>query len=248
MTWYTIRAHADVADVAITGPIAAGDGLRFVAQLPSRANAIRLAISSIGGDVTAALQVASALKAHRARVEVTIGQIAASAATLPVMAGDRVRIAADAVVMLHNPEVVPDDKAPRDARALRSAAAELDRVRDQMIACYSWRLRGNVASLLDATTWWDAAEAVRHRLADEISSPEPITACFDPRALAALGVVPQRFRARLVALADSRRAPRNRINVAEIYERRNRPGPVAASGRLSLADIYRTYNQGGAKR
>jgi len=213
--WYTIRNHADVADVAITGPIEAPDARRFIAALPSNARTINLRISSLGGDPIAAMQIAAALRAHRARVEVTIAKIAASAATLPAMAGDRVRIAADAAVMIHAPRMIPDNAAPLTVRRLRAAAGELEGVRNQMATVYGWRLKGGnaaIGKLVDdeGGTWFDPAEAVRLGLADEVTPSASATAArFDSTAIASLGPPPARFAAFVASLGGSApRAPR----------------------------------------
>lgn len=201
MSWYQIKNQADVADVAIHGPIAAGGGHHFLAALPSSARTIRLAVASLGGDATSALQIAHGLKERRARgvrVEATITKIAASAATLPVCAAHHVQIAHDGAAMIHSPALVPVSNDRRDARALRDAATALDGIKDQMLSVYAWRMkptRAELSKMLDATTWMDPADSVRYGLADEITSAAPaIAAHFDAADLTALGAIPTKFR------------------------------------------------------
>ena len=252
MSWFTVRAQTPgIADVTITGTIAAGAAREFTATLPRSARIIRLTISSLGGDPGEALVIAQALRAHPARVEVTIQKIAASAATLPACAGNRVVIDASACAMLHNPHAVLDDTPPLDAPTLRAVADQLDRVKAQMLDVYGWRLKGGreaIAALMTATTWLDPAEAVARGLADEVRAdvPSTVTAQVDLAALAALGPIPPRFAARIAELRtgsrhslappplrdprDSWKASHERLdrrtpafNVLEVYQRLNTP-------------------------
>lgn len=235
MTWFTVRAQANVADVAIEGEIRAGDARQFLAALPLSARRIALRITSPGGDPETALTMAAGLRGHPARVEVTIPHLAASAATLPVMAADWVEIAPDAAAMLHNPTLIPERSARPDSRMLRDAAGALERVKDRMLDCYGWRLkvsRSEVAKLMAETTWLDAEGAVRLGFADTVTSTAlPMAACLDATALVRLGRVPPRF-ARLVAELRRPTLPRPSLNVAAYYadRERERLATLAASG------------------
>lgn len=220
--WFRITADAATADVEIEGEIRAGDAKRFLQAIPPGARTITLRITSPGGDPDAALQIAAGLRAHPAHVAVTIVKLAASAATLPVMAGDRVRMERSAVAMLHNPHAKSVQSRDLDARMLRDAAAQLDRVKARMVEAYRWRMRpgsAELARLMDDVTWLDADAAVRLGPADEVTTAAPaVTACFDVAALAELlGPVPPRFAA-LLGVATSPASAR--VNVFDIYRAR----------------------------
>lgn len=248
--WYQIRAStSDVVDLAITGDIDASTAPAFLRSLPSTARTIRLYVASLGGDAAAALQIAQVLKGHPARVEVTLGPIAASAASLPPCCANHVTVASDTVVMIHAPRLVPNDKTPLTARRLRDAAGELGRVSNRMADVYAWRLKGGraaAAKLVDDEqgVWLDARECISSGLADAIRAPTAtkITAHFNPADLARLGQPPARFRDRIAALARSATAPGvGVLDATKIYEHRNRPG-------LSILEIYDAFNRRGATR
>ena len=60
-------------------------------------------INSPGGDVFAGQAIYSMLKRHKAQVKVYIDGLAASIASLVAMAGDKVIMPANAMMMIHNP-------------------------------------------------------------------------------------------------------------------------------------------------
>src|SRR5690554_544642 len=86
-------------------------------------------INSPGGDVFAGQAIYSMLKRHKAYVNVFIDGIAASIASLIAMAGDKVIMPANAMMMIHNPWVF----ATGNANDLRKIADDLDKIRDSMI-------------------------------------------------------------------------------------------------------------------
>jgi len=238
--WYTIRNRTDTADVEITGEIRLADAHRLIAGLPRNARTIRLRISSLGGDPVAGVQIANALRSHPARVEVTIAKIAASAATLPVMAGDHVRISADAAAMIHAPRMIVSEDTPLTVRRLRQAATELEGVQNSIARTYAWRLKRDAAAIArlvdaDTETWLDPAECVAWGIADEVIPAAPAAAArFAPSAIAALGRPPSRFAALVAALATTQRASASRapvIDHAAVRRHWNRqPDPASAKG------------------
>ena len=244
--WYAIRAHADVADLEIRGVIGDLDGSpgtstsahQFLADLralPSTVKTIRVALSSPGGSPWDATDIANALREHKVRVEITIGALAASAATLVVMGGNVVTIAKNGLAMLHNPHALVLGDAP----GLRDMATALDKIKSAMLDTYRWRMRKSrdeLAKLMDATTWFDATEAIAAGIADRVASAPAAEARFDGRMLARLGPAPARFAARIAVLATPR--PAGRISITEMYDHFNRPRP------LNVSEIYRTRNQG----
>ncbi|WP_240198372.1 ATP-dependent Clp protease proteolytic subunit [Salmonella enterica] len=68
------------------------------------------------------------LKRHPANVTVYIDGIAASAATIIAMAGDKIIIPANAMMMIHNPWTL----AAGDSEELRSIAEMMDKVRNSI--------------------------------------------------------------------------------------------------------------------
>jgi ATP-dependent protease ClpP protease subunit len=247
--WYTVRAAADVADVEITGVIEAETAPRLIRDIAT-ARAVRLAIASPGGDASAGLTIAHALRGRRVEARVAV---ALSAATLPMAAAGHVTIAADGVTMLHGPRIVTDGSR-RDWTTRREERDALDRIKAEMIDVLATRIRRSrdgIAALLDGEHWFSAAETVALGLADEIAAaPVAIAARFDPAALRSLGVIPPRFAARLGELTAPRATSKAGLNVFDVYRARNRiigglpwksgPRPTARRPFASPSGYYNT--------
>jgi ATP-dependent protease ClpP protease subunit len=187
-TWYRIKnaASEDEADVFIMNDIGMWgiSAERFVQDL-NRIDAatINLHINSYGGEVFDAFAMFNAIKAHDAYVIAWVDGVAASAATLPMLAADEVRIADNAMVMIHNPWVF----AGGEAKDLRREADVLDKLSDAIARSYSRETgnsRSDIRDMMDATTWFDAAEAVEAGFANEIVD-ENDDAPADPKNSAA---------------------------------------------------------------
>src|SRR5688572_18298103 len=108
----TIRALSEeVTEVLLYGEIGVDpffregvDAKEFREQLNAiNTPAINLRINSPGGNVFAGAAMLKALDDHPARIEVDVDGMAASFASVLMMAGDHVRVASNAFVMIHNP-------------------------------------------------------------------------------------------------------------------------------------------------
>lgn len=137
--------------------------------------AITLRINSIGGDVFEAHAMYSYLRAHPAKVTVRVDGIAASAASLVAMAGDKVIMPSNALMMIHNPVTC----AFGEAEDMRDAADVLDKVRDAIAAAYERKTgleHGVVVSMMDDETWMSAEEARGRGFCDEVEGAVEIAA------------------------------------------------------------------------
>lgn len=144
--------------------IRAGD---FVRQLSNiNATSITVRINSIGGDVFEGLAIYRALRDHPADVATQVDGIAASIASVIMLAGDRRTVRPEAMVMVHKPFAhiggTDDDmEAARDA---------LRKMGDVIAGVYADRAGGTEAGWLEAMsdeTWFNAAEAIETGLATE---------------------------------------------------------------------------------
>lgn len=215
--WYDLRAQAaddaTVAELRIYGPIGGGwwddpdaiTGKRIaneLAALPESVKTIRVMVSSAGGSVFDAIQIANALRREREEnkrtVLVDIEALALSAATVITSAGDQVRMASNALFMVHEPWFL----SIGNAKQLRKDAELLDRARDAIVATYRWvsSLAVDVLRQLMADeTWMNAEDALENGFIHEITG-----------AVEAAAHVP----------ADMRDEMRKRLHVPEQYEER----------------------------
>jgi ATP-dependent protease ClpP protease subunit len=120
---------------------------------------VRVCINSIGGDVFAGQAIYSQLRRHRAGCDTVVDGIAASAASIVAMAGERRTMATGAMLMIHNPWTV----AMGESEDMRKAADTLDRVRDNLVKIYEERTGmapEQLQQLLADETWMTAEQAL----------------------------------------------------------------------------------------
>jgi ATP-dependent protease ClpP protease subunit len=173
-TVHRITIYGPIGDRAVYGDDAteARGTVEALLDLPSSVSTIDVRINSAGGDAFAAVAIANALREQRTRnkryVDVSIDALAASAATVISSAGSRIKVADNALVMVHNPWVVTWGTA----NDLRDTAKTLDSVRDSMISIYQWTSKLSaleLRQLLDAETWMTARDAVSKGFAHEVT-------------------------------------------------------------------------------
>ena len=139
----------------------------FKDELMSGSGDITVWINSPGGDCVAAAQIYNMLMDYKGNVTVKIDGIAASAASVIAMAGNRVLMSPVSMLMIHNPATV----AVGDSDEMRKAIGMLESVKDSIINAYEIKTglsRAKLSHLMDAETWMDANKAVELGFADEI--------------------------------------------------------------------------------
>ncbi|WP_107314309.1 head maturation protease, ClpP-related [Burkholderia metallica] len=192
--WWDIRAQANAAggnevEIRIYGDIGfwGTDAELFATKLDevaSTATSIVVAINSMGGDVFDAFAIYNALRRYSGKVKGRVDGVAASAASLILMACDTIEMPSNARLMIHNPNTV----AIGEAGDLRKLADLLDSTSDSMLAAYverSGRTEEEVRAIMDAETWLTAAQAKEQGFCDAIVDPIRIEAYAGAARLAA---------------------------------------------------------------
>lgn len=139
----------------------------FKEELVSGSGDITVWINSPGGDCVAAAQIYNMLREYEGNVTVKIDGIAASAASVIAMAGDKVLMSPVSMMMIHDPMTI----AFGDSGEMQKAIDMLKSVKDSIINVYEIKTglsRTKLAHLMDAETWMDAGKAVELGFADEI--------------------------------------------------------------------------------
>ena len=183
--WYEIRAQAGEAEILIYQDIGQGwDGVgiaadQFVRDLQEvEASTVHLRINSAGGSVFEGLAIYNALRRHPARVVTHIDGLAASIASIIALAGDEVRMAENAFLMIHNAHGM----TVGTAKEMREMADTLDKVGESLVGVYARRTmkpRARIAAWMDAETWFDAEEAEREGFVDAVGESRGVRAGFD---------------------------------------------------------------------
>ena len=176
MSRFEIFLYEDVGPSGMTAK-------RFETELKAlRAKAgdtIFLRINSGGGSVFDGIAIFNALRRHPAKIVVSIDGLAASAASLIAMGGNRVEISGSGYIMIHNPWL---GGLSGSATEFRKAAEDLDRLAQTFREAYVSRSRGKLTDekckeLMDLETWLTADQAVAFGLADVITEPLDMAAC-----------------------------------------------------------------------
>jgi ATP-dependent protease ClpP protease subunit len=129
---------------------------------------ITLHLNSPGGSVIQGIAVANLLRSHPARVTVSVDALAASIASVIMLAGDEIVVQPGAQVMIHKASglcIGDDDDMEEFRDFLRKQSENIARA-------YATRAGGDWEtwySLMAAETWYLADEAVKAGLADRVA-------------------------------------------------------------------------------
>lgn len=139
----------------------------FREDLEAEEGDVTVWINSPGGNVFAAAEIYTMLCDHKGRITVKIDAIAASAASVIAMAGDRVLMSPVAMLMIHDPMTI----AMGNARDMEKAITTLNEVKESIVNAYQKKTgmsRNKISQLMENETWMNAKRAVDMGFADEI--------------------------------------------------------------------------------
>lgn len=135
-------------------------------SLPTNNSSIEVVINSGGGDVFAGSEIFTALKEYPGEVVVKVVGLAASAASVIAMAGDKVLISPTAQMMVHNVSTY----ASGDYRDFEHTAEVLKSANQSIVNAYkskTGKTDEELKSLMDDETWFNSKTAVEQGFADE---------------------------------------------------------------------------------
>ena len=214
--WNWIRDDTGGRVLRLEGPIDEqsfwGDEItpaEFRSELEAEDGDVTVWINSPGGNVFAAAEIYTMLREYKGSITVRIASIAASAASVVAMAGDRVEMSPTALLMIHDPITV----AMGNVKDMEKAIETLGEVKESIINAYaakSGMRRSKIADLMSNETWMNAKKAVEMGFADVVlyeNKDEPETGEEDrkessaDKGAIALDVMPQIFSSRMMNLA-----------------------------------------------
>jgi len=124
-------------------------------------------INSYGGNVWAGSVIYTSLKDYAGKVTVKIDGLAASAASVIAMGGDKILMSPTAQMMIHNASCM----ASGDYRDMEKAGEFLKNVNDAISNAYivkSGMDKETLLNLMDKETWLTVQEAIDYGLVDEM--------------------------------------------------------------------------------
>ena len=179
----SVRAAADnsaeifIYDFIDDWGVKAADLVPQIAAL--KVDLITVRINSPGGNVFDGVAIYNALRQHSARVVVQIDAMAASIATLIALGGDELRMASNALFMIHDPSAITMGTATDH----RKTADLLDAVGDTtLVRAYTGKTGQTPETIRDwmhEETWFTAEEADEAGFIDVIIDPSTVKADFD---------------------------------------------------------------------
>jgi len=194
-SFYKINAaaNASAAEILIYAPIGNSwwdetvSAQNFIKELNAlEATDITVRINSLGGSVVDGIAIYNALKRHSANITTVNDGIAASIASLILMAGDTVEMADNAQIMIHAPWTWADGNAAQ----LRKVADMLDGWAEAMSASYANKSGKTKEDILAILTdgedhWYTAEDALAEGFIDQITGGLAIAASLDRPTLQA---------------------------------------------------------------
>lgn len=139
---------------------------------------LTIRINSSGGDVFEGVAIYNLLRSFPGQVNTHVDGLAASIASIIMLAGDKITIAENAMVMIHDPWSC----LCGSAEELRGAADRLDKVKAALVETYVLRTKmdeNTVAQKMAAETWFIGKEAVDAGLAHALSNPVKLAGAFN---------------------------------------------------------------------
>ena len=139
----------------------------FREELNAGTEDITVWINSPGGNVFAAAEIYTMLRDYPGAVTVKIDAIAASAASVIAMAGNKVLMSPVAMLMIHDPSTI----AMGNTKDMEKAIATLNEVKESIINAYAAKSglsHNRISKLMENETWMNAKKAVELGFADEI--------------------------------------------------------------------------------
>jgi ATP-dependent Clp endopeptidase proteolytic subunit ClpP len=188
-SWYAIakqKDSPDEAEVLIYDEIGAWgvDAKTFVNDLRGiTAKRINVRLNTPGGSVFDGTAIHNALKGHPAEVVMHVEGVAASAGSFIMLAGDEVRMADNAYVMIHN----SSGGVMGGADDMRGYAEILEKIDGNIALMYAGKTGKppeHYRALMDAETWFTADEAKAEGLIDTVYSAAPPAAKASARTTA----------------------------------------------------------------
>lgn len=176
----------------------------FKAELEKCDGDITVYIDSYGGDTMVASRIYTDLLEHKGNITVKIPAIAASAASIIAMAGNKVLMAPTAMMMIHNPWTV----AVGDKHEMKATIHVLETVGETIINAYAKKTglsRDEIQKYMDKDgqgSWFDCNEAKSLGFCDGIIGEENNDGFVNEAILNAIKGEKQRIYSRIIRPAE----------------------------------------------
>lgn len=131
-------------------------------------------INSPGGDMFEGMAIYNLLRDHGGEVTVKVIGLAASAASVIAMAGDRVEVARAGFLMIHNAWIGAWGNR-HELREMAETLEPFDRAMGDVYAARTGASREAMQALMDAETWIGGSDAVEQGFADGLLARDEVS-------------------------------------------------------------------------
>lgn len=172
---------------------------------------VEVQINSPGGDMFEGIAIYNVLREHSSEITIKIMGMAASAASIIAMAGDRIEIGTASFMMIHNCWVV----AIGNRHDMAETATWLEPFDSAMVDVYAARSGQDakaIARWMDAETYMSGSTAVDRGFADALLPADQITVDEDAKAADKQVNELRAMELALMNAGQSRAAARARVN------------------------------------
>lgn len=142
---------------------------------------VEVQINSPGGDMFEGIAVYNVLREHPRDITIKVMGMAASAASIITMAGDRIEIGAASFVMIHNCWVLAIGNR-HDMRETSEWLEPFDQAMVDLYAARTGQKPADVAKWMDAETYMSGSQAIERGFADALLPADRIVSDDDARA------------------------------------------------------------------
>jgi ATP-dependent Clp protease protease subunit len=242
--WYSVKAEADgAAEITIYERIGydwwSGEGVegkKFVEDLQKipQGRPITLRINSHGGNVHDGMLIYNRLKERRAQLTVKVDGVAASIASVIALAGSKLEMPRNSLLMVHNPWAY----AEGDADTMRQAADMLDKHRDAIMAVYEEKTgatREQIKGWMDRETWMTGDEAHANKFCDQVTNEQISFQACSPEDLGRFRNVPEQLRGN----PQQNRKTEDQMNKTKILARLRELGVADVDETMEVADLQK---------
>lgn len=160
--------YGDIVDMAWWDEEVSANDIRKKLD-ETNAKTINVHINSLGGDTFTGIAIYNLLreKSKTSQIITYVDSIAASAASIIAMAGDKIIMPSNTLMMIHNCWTLGIGNADE----LRKTADDMDKIMDAVIQCYLSKVNiseEELRTLLDEETYLTAQEALEKGFCSEV--------------------------------------------------------------------------------
>lgn len=154
------------------------DAETFAKDLKELQGDVLVRINSPGGSVFDGMAIAQSIRERKDKTDTVVDGLAASAASYIALAGNEVRMAEGAFLMIHEPWSL----VIGSAEDMRKEAELLDKVNSQIAGFYSKKTGKSldeIKQVMADETWFTGSEAFDYGLVDKVDGEQPAENYFD---------------------------------------------------------------------